>query len=111
MRESRVEPKERPVIVPGEVSIEPGLKLIVIELVPIDAGENGRADQNFPPGIVLAGAAVGEGTRSSFDALLPDFELLQFRFERADAVIEFGHGCLSVDLSSSLGGVGPPSLD
>ncbi len=74
------------------MSIEPGLQLGVIELVAIDAGLDGGADQDFATGVVFAGAAVGEGARAGVDALLPDFKLFEFRFQLADALVEFGHG-------------------
>ena len=83
--------KQRPIIVAGEVGIEPGVKVGMVELVRIDTGQDGGADQDFAAGVFFAGAVRGEDACPGFDALLPDFKLLEFGFEVTDAVGEFGH--------------------
>ncbi len=82
--------EEGAVIGAGEGGIEPGLELGMVELMIVDAREDRRADQDFPPGVVLAGTAGDEGTCPRIHALLPRFQLFKFCLQGLDAFVEFG---------------------
>jgi hypothetical protein len=71
--------------------------------VTVDACKHSGSDQDLPARVVLASAAILKGARPGVDALLPDFELLQFGFERADAFVEFGHVAPPLIVVQSLG--------
>ena len=71
----------------------------MVELVPIDAGQDGRADEDLAAGIGFAFAALIQGAGTGVDTLLADFECLEFGLEGSDALIEFGHGVYLAFLS------------
>lgn len=82
--------EQRPIIRPSQCLIEPPLELPLIEVPLLDLGEDDCADQDLPPGIVLASLPGEEGGLTGRDPLLTNLQLLQLRLEGLDPVVELG---------------------
>ncbi len=73
--------KQEAIVLAGEGFVDPGGEIVFGDPALVNARQDDRTDQDLAASVVFAFTPGGEGTGTGVDALLPDFELLQFCLE------------------------------